>query len=97
MTRTIAAPAVEASRDLPIRLVRGHDRLAFRAIEAKGRAAAVLNNWGGAGRATVQFPRSAESVVEILSGERVAVRRAGSAVEADIVLKEGGSAVLLAE
>jgi hypothetical protein len=35
-----------------------------------------LNNWGSAGRATVQFPASTQSVVDIVSGARIPLRRA---------------------
>jgi hypothetical protein len=35
-----------------------------------------LNNWGAAGRATVQFPASTQSVVDIVSGARIPLRRA---------------------
>jgi beta-galactosidase len=87
----IAAPAVEASRDLAIRLVQGPGLLSFRALEAEGRAGAVLNNWGEAARATVQFPASVTSVVEILSGETIPLHNGA----ADIELKKGASAVLL--
>jgi hypothetical protein len=54
-----------------------------------------LNNWGVAGRATVQFPAGTQSVLEILSGAIVPLRRAGAVIEATVELKEAGSAVLL--
>jgi hypothetical protein len=47
----IAAPALEASRDLPVRLAEGPGLVSFRAMQAESRSAAVLNNWGAAGRA----------------------------------------------
>jgi beta-galactosidase len=96
MTEWIAAPAVEASRDLAVRFVQGPDKLSFRALEAQGRSAAVLNNWGAAGRATVHFSETVQSVVELLSGGTPAVRRSAAGVEADIELAAGASAVLLA-
>jgi beta-galactosidase len=93
--RWIAAPALEASRDLPIRLTEGSGLVSFRAMQAQGRSSAVLNNWGAAARVTVQFPAATQSVVEILSGAVVPLRRAGAVVEAAIELQEAGSAVLL--
>ncbi len=92
----IAAPAVEASRDLPIRLLEGTGSVSFRAMQAPGHSAAILNNWGSATRAKVHFPASAQSAVEILTGSEVPLRRSGTAAEADLELSEGGSAVLLA-
>jgi beta-galactosidase len=91
----IAGPALEASRDLPVRLADGPGLVSFRAMQAEGRSAAVLNNWGAASRATVQFPAGTQSAVEILSGVSIPLRRAGAAVEATVELKEAGSAVLL--
>jgi beta-galactosidase len=91
----IAGPALEASRDLPLRLTEGPAMVSFRASQAGERSAAVLNNWGAAARATVQFPAGTQSVVEVLSGANVPVRRTGATVEASVDLKEGATAVLL--
>jgi beta-galactosidase len=91
----IAGPAIEASRDLPVRMTEGPPMFAFRAMRNGARSVAILNNWGAAGRATVQFPAETESVVEILTGASVPVRRVGASVEATVELKEAGSAVLL--
>jgi beta-galactosidase len=91
----ITAPALEASRDLPIRVTEGNGMISFRAMQTQGRSAAILNNWGSASRATIQFPAETQTVVEILSGASVPLRRAGATVEATIELKEAASAVLL--
>jgi beta-galactosidase len=91
MAEWIAAPAVEASRDVPICMVTGSDRISFRALEAPGGVAAVLNNWGAESRATVRFPLSTNRVVDIIAGESVPLRNG----EAEVLLKAGASAVLL--
>jgi len=65
-------------------------------MQAPGQVAAVLNNWGAAGRATVQFPRATRTVVEILSGASIGFHQVGDIAEAEIELKKGASAVLLA-
>jgi hypothetical protein len=93
----IAAPALEASRDLPVRLEEPGGRVAFHALQASGRSAAFLNNWGPATRATVHFPASTRAVVDILTAATVPVRSAGAFAEVIVDLQEGASAVLLAE
>jgi beta-galactosidase len=92
MAEWIAAPAVEVSRDVPVCLVKGSDRVSFRALEAPGGVAAVLNNWGSESRATVRFPASTKRVVDIVSGESTPLQNG----EAEVLLKAGASAVLLA-
>ena len=92
----IAAPALAASRDVPIRLKEGAALVSFRVLDARSRSAAVLNNWGPGCPVTVQFPAATQSVVDLLSGATVQLRKAGEVAEAGIELKEGGSAVLLA-
>jgi len=92
----IAGPALEASRDLPVGLTEASAMISFRSTQAGERSAAVLNNWGAAGRVTVRFPAGTQSVVEILSGTNVPLRSAGAASEASLELKEGATAVLLA-
>ena len=91
----IAAPALEASRDLPIRLEEPGGRVAFHALQAPGRCAAFLNNWGPATRATVHFPPSTRAVVDILAAATVPVRSAGAFSEVIVDLQEGATAVLL--
>ena len=91
MAEWIAAPAVEASRAVPICMVTGSDRISFRALEAPGGVAAVLNNWGAESRATVRFPTSTKRVVDIVSGESVPLQNG----EAELLLKAGASAVLI--
>ncbi len=91
MAEWIAAPAVEAARDASVRLVKGSERISFRALETPGGVAAILNNWGAESRATVRFPSSTTRLVEIVSGEAVPLQNG----EAEILLKAGASAVLL--
>jgi hypothetical protein len=93
----IAAPALEASRDLPVRLDEPGGRVAFHALQASGRSAAFLNNWGPATRATVHFPPSTRTVVDILTAAPVPVRSVGAFAEVIVDLQEGATAVLLAE
>jgi len=92
----IAAPALAASRDMPVRLVEAPALVSFRPLEAPAGSAALLNNWGPAGRVAIQFPPATRSVVNIVSGAPVALRQAGGVQEAAIELKRGESAVLLA-
>lgn len=87
----IAAPAVEASRDLAVRLVEAPGLVSFRALEAKGRTCAVLNNWGAGARATVLFPAPAKSAIEILSGKIIPLENGAAEIELD----KGATAVLL--
>ncbi len=91
----IASPAVAASRDLPVRMTQGPPLCSFRALRTPDRSAAVIGNWGKAARARVQFPPGTKSVVEILSGAQVPLRRTDTA-EVEIELRDGGCAVLLA-
>jgi hypothetical protein len=77
-------------------MTEGPAMCSFRALQAGGQSAAVLNNWGAAGRATVQFPDGAQSVMELLSGASIPLRRAGATAEASVEIKDGASAVLLA-
>jgi hypothetical protein len=91
----IAAPAVEASRDLPIRLLEGPDRLSLRILQAPGRMAAVFNNWGAAGEAVLNLPASARSASELLSGQSIPLRRTAASSEARIGIAAGGSAILM--
>ena len=92
----IAAPALDACRDLPVRLSRGSRLISFRAMQAPGQFAAILNNWGASSRATVQFPGAVHEVVEILSGDKIPFRRVGGVLEVEFELNEGGTAVMLA-
>jgi beta-galactosidase len=92
----ITAPALDACRDLPVRLTNGSELISFRAMQAPGQFAAILNNWGASSRATVRFPGTVHKVVEILSGNNAPFRRVGGVLEVDLELDEGGSAVMLA-
>ena len=92
----IAAPALAAARDLPVRLAEGPGLVSFRALEGPAGWAAALNNWGAAGRATVQFPAATQAVVDIVSGAPATLRQTGAGKGAVIELRQGQSAVLLA-
>jgi beta-galactosidase len=92
MAEWITAPAVEASRDVDICLVKGSDRISFRALEAPDGVGAVLNNWGAESCVTVRFPAGTKRVVDIVSGESVPAQNG----EAEVLLKTGASVVLLA-
>jgi len=93
----IAAPALEASRDLPVRLDEPSGRVAFHALQAPGRCAAFLNNWGPATRATVHFPASTETVVDITTSAHVPFRRTAVCSEVALDLEDSATAVLLAK
>jgi hypothetical protein len=88
----IAAPAVEASREIPVRLAEGPGHVIFRAMQSPAGYGAVLNNWGPAARVTVQFPFSARTVTNALTDANVRVDGGAAIVD----LEDGGSAVLLA-
>lgn len=88
----IAAPAVEASRDIPVRLAEGPAHVIFRAMQSPEGHGAVLNNWGPAARVTVQFPSSIASITNALTGATVPVERGSARMELD----DGAPAVLIA-
>jgi beta-galactosidase len=88
----IAKPGVEASRDIPVRLLNAPGNVIFRAMQSPEGNGAVFNNWGPAARATVQFPVSITTVTNALTGASVPVERGVSTVE----LEGGASAVLIA-
>ncbi len=92
----ISVPAVEASRDLPVRLAGAPSRVTFHALQAPDRVAAVLNNWGEPGEARILFPASTRSAVEIISGKDLPLRRTGDQVEVTVSQQKGSSAVILA-
>ena len=46
MAEWIAKPAIEVSRDLPVKLAAGTGRVSLRVMQAGRRLLAVLNNWG---------------------------------------------------
>lgn len=92
----ISAPAVKASADLPVALVKGPEKTSFRALTAPGQAAAVLSNWGEPGTAIVRF-RGAASARELISGSTVQLVQVGAHSQATVQLAAGGCAVLLAE
>ncbi len=93
----IAAPALEASRDLPVRLDEPSGRVAFHALQAPGHCAAFLNNWGPATRVTVHFPASTEAVVDITTSANVPFRRTAVSSELALDLEDSATAVLLAK
>ena len=82
----IARPAVEASRDLPVRLGAGADLVSLRVMETGRRLLAVLNNWGAAASLNLQVPAGA-AVTDLLTGTR----------GTPAALRAGASAVLLIE
>jgi beta-galactosidase len=92
----IAAPAREASGDLPLALVQGPEKTSFRGLHAPGRAAAVLSNWGEAGTATVRFPAST-SAVELVTGNALELLHVDGYSQAVVRLPAGECAVVLAE
>jgi beta-galactosidase len=93
----IAAPAVESSGDLPVRLAAGSSLLSFRALQAGNRWAAVLNNWGLSTRALVVFPKGARKVRDLVSDTDLSPAQGRDGVEAALELNEGQSAVLIAQ
>lgn len=92
----IAEPAVAAARDLPVRMTEGPGHVVFRALQAAGRYAAVLSNWGASARVTVQFPLGVEAVVDVLRDRSVPLQRKGAAMQGTYEMEAGASALLLA-
>jgi beta-galactosidase len=91
----IAAPAISASADLPIHLAAAPDRVVFRSLQAPGEFAAVLNNWGPAGRAALHAPPATRSAVEIISGVALPVADQNGRAEVQIDLAAGSTAFIL--
>lgn len=71
MVSAIAAPALKAAQSMPVRMTDGPGHVAFRAMQAGDRYAAVLNNWGPDATVSLQFPAWVKSAVEIISGGKV--------------------------
>jgi beta-galactosidase len=84
----IAAPAVAASRDVLVKPVAVPPWVAFRALRAGERYAAVLTNWGPATEVGIAIPPSVRSAIDIVSGASV---QPG----ARLPLPAGGTAVIL--
>jgi beta-galactosidase len=82
----IAKPAVEAARDLPIKLGAGTELVSLRVMQAGRRLVAVLNNWGADAILNLQIPRVA-AVTDLIAGTQ----------GTPTALKAGGVAVLLCE
>lgn len=97
VTSWIAAPAVAAAQNTPVRMTGGPPHVAFRGMQSADRYGAVLNNWGIAAQVVVQFPKSVKSAVEIVSGESVEMRNNGATSETQLDLKPGASAVVITE
>ena len=91
----IAGPAIAAARDVPVRLAAGPALVSFRVLAGPGGAAAVLNNWGAAGRAEIQFPGATQAVRERVGGGEIRLRAAGGVKVAEIELARWQSAVLM--
>jgi beta-galactosidase GanA len=92
--RWIAAPAVEASRGLPIRALEAPERMSFRALTTQKEATAVLNNWGHEGMATIAFPPAVRSVTDLVSGKSAACRTQAGVSTVEWRIERGGTAVL---
>lgn len=90
----IAAPALAAARDLPVRMTAGSGSVVARVLHAGDRYAAVLNNWGARTEVTLRFPPGVETVADILHGGSLALRADGPARQAGYELEAGASAVL---
>ena len=69
--------------------------VSFRVLAGPGGTAAVLNNWGAAGRAEVQFPGGTRVVRELVAGGEIRLREAGGVKVAEIELARGQSALLM--
>jgi beta-galactosidase len=82
----IARPAIEASRDLPVRLGAGTGLVSLRVMQAGRRLLAILNNWGAEASLNLQIPPGA-AVTDLLTSTR----------GTPATLKAGGAAVLLIE
>jgi len=67
----IVQPALAANDGMPMKLEKGSAEISFRALEAPGRAFAVLSNWGQAETVVVSFPGDYAKVVNALSGTAV--------------------------
>jgi beta-galactosidase len=91
----IAAPAVAASESLPLKLTEAPGHIAFRAMRAADRYAAVLNNWGAAANVSIRVPASVKSAVEIITGSDIPIQRSSEAVEVRLPVGAGASAVIL--
>lgn len=85
----IAAPGVQASAGMPVRMAAGMEQVGFRAFASGSRLGAVLTNWGPAARATVEVPAGSGSVRELITGRAIP-----GGNRASVDLEEGGSAVL---
>lgn len=81
----IAAPAVAASSDLPLKPVDVPHYIGVRSLKAGERYTAVLTNWGPAAQVALRFPRTA---INIISGATV---RSGE----PFTLPAGETAVIL--
>jgi hypothetical protein len=86
MAEWIAKPAIEVSRDLPVKLAAGTGRVSLRVMQAGRRLLAILNNWGAEASLNLQIPPGA-AVTDLLTSTR----------GTPATLKAGGAAVLLIE
>jgi beta-galactosidase GanA len=92
----IAAPALDAGREAPVRMAEGSGLVSFRALAAPAKSAAVLNNWGAATSVTIQFSPVTQSVTDLFSGATIPFRQTAAAAEIRMELMQGQSSVLLA-
>jgi Beta-galactosidase trimerisation domain len=92
----ITQPASEASHDLPVRLLKGSERVVFRGLTHPTGPIAVLNNWGETEEVTIHF-RGHCSVTETLSGKGLSLRHERGNTLASFVLPADSAAVLSAK
>jgi beta-galactosidase len=64
----IAQPALTADADTPVKLERGSGRISFRSLTCRGKAFAVLSNWGPTETVTVSFTSDYSKVIDALAG-----------------------------
>ena len=92
---SIAAPALQAAREAPVRIVEAAADLAFRGMQSQQGYAAILNNWGVGTQAVLEFPSSVKSATEIIDGRDIKIRNNGQTAEVRLDLPAGASAVIL--
>jgi hypothetical protein len=93
----IVEPALAANAGAAVRLEKGSGRTSFRALEGRGRAFAVLSNWGEAENVEVSFAGEYGKVVNALSGAGVKHTVGKGRTEVALPLAAGGVLVLEAE
>ena len=92
----IIQPALAANAGAPVKLEKGSGQISFRALEAPGRAFAVLSNWGPAETVTVSFTGEYTRVADALSGAALQPTRAGGKTTVTAALGAEKALVLVA-